>query len=1213
MGRVYHVEDLLESNEYALKTLRIHDPGLLDNLRKEYRNMMKLSHPNLVKVYDFDISDHEEPFFVMELVKGNDLFEYGRGRSFEEILPAVMQVLQVLDYIHSKNYVHCDLKPSNILSAEVEGEIKIKLTDLGLMSEISKRGTSDFSGTPAYSAPEVLAGGRPDEKADLFSLGVTIFQTIKEHLPERTPDGRIKENISWDDFGEYRGILAGLLEKDPDKRIAGALQAAAKLNKVSSTTFIMETESAQRQLGQSPYIGRRDELNFILESIKNSFGLNTEESVPETNLFAITGEIGIGKTRFINELQYRAKMDGVLFLSGEYKEDRHSDLDGFKDILRRIVMKKEAESLLKRKDSPVKDLVKLIPDLKAKYGIEASANFAAKEEKLKIFETLRAFLDEFSGQKSLVICLDDMHSASPEELPLLEYLALNLRDAGIVFIFTGEENDLDYENGGSWISRFRKIKHCSEINLKPLESEELKNFIFKMLGLQSSQYPIFSNLEKETRGNPLYIEVWLRALIDLHVLARTAEGWKVDEQAGITVDAPESMESALEMRLKKLRFSELRILQAVSIFAETVDMEIFKEYAAAVGIKEDRHLSELLNKELLRKRSEGLCFDHPYTRRYVYGSCDAEFREICHLEAAKIFEKRYLRANKKYLQNTARHYLSSSNFDKALHYGLTAADNARENFDNSSAEEFYKTLLLMPLESRKLKAEIMLKLIETLSVGGKYSDALALCLELEKIGAENSHELPEVSIYKHSGDVYEKLGSFRESENAYRQALSLCKNEIIQEKAIILDRLAVVLNKQGRFEEAVNACQEGLNILEREKSDETRASLYNILGMSFQFLGKRSEAIEQFNASLEIRKKINDVMHLGGTFLNLGNMHYIEGETGKALEYYLEGLKHHRKCGHQNGIAMCLHNTGHIHMSNNRLERALKYYQEAYALARRIGNSYILTGSLDSLGSIHLRKGNYKDCSRFWRESLEISSSHGDSQQIRTRLNLAFYHYLIGKLDSAERSARSALEIARNKNLESQTAWGYHILTMIAGRRGNFIEAEKSFKEAEDIYSKLHAALNIGNLYISYAFWNIENKRLKRSEQLLEKAKSVLKSQSSSLFDAQLYLLEAKLTDPKKAMGLLRKSAELAANDPETLWQIHLEAGKVYHQAGMLVLSARNYQKAVDIVRELAGNVPSRYMDKYLSDERRIELRKRYLKVKAQLLYRLEGLEKKAG
>lgn len=242
-GEVWLATDTVLSEPSALKLLppaKEGDIGAFEDLRQETRRSRRLSHPNIIRIYDFHNLPGEIPFISMEYVKGVNL-DALRERapqgvlSWEFLRPILRDLCEALAYAHSEGLVHRDLKPSNLLLNE-KGQLK--LADFGIAASCREpygRGAERHRGwgTPAYVSPQQLDGGVPSTSDDLYSLGASLYELLTGVPPFFEGELEIQIRLATPQpmaerlqrFGRVNEIPAGIsalvmdcLAKDPARR-----------------------------------------------------------------------------------------------------------------------------------------------------------------------------------------------------------------------------------------------------------------------------------------------------------------------------------------------------------------------------------------------------------------------------------------------------------------------------------------------------------------------------------------------------------------------------------------------------------------------------------------------------------------------------------------------------------------------------------------------------------------------------------------------------------------------------------------------------------------------------------------------------------------------------------------------------------------------------------------------------------------------------------
>lgn len=224
MGAVYKARQPSLDRTVALKILPPaagRDPAFAERFGREARALAKLGHPHIVAVYDFGQAG-EFYYFIMEYVDGANLRQIMQPGKLapKEALQIVPQICGALQYAHDEGVVHRDIKPENIL---LDKKGRVKIADFGL-AKLLQRKPADFTltaanqvmGTPHYMAPEQM--GKPqevDHRADIYSLGVVIYEMLTGELPVgrfAPPSKRVQVDVRLDE------VVLRALEAQPERR-----------------------------------------------------------------------------------------------------------------------------------------------------------------------------------------------------------------------------------------------------------------------------------------------------------------------------------------------------------------------------------------------------------------------------------------------------------------------------------------------------------------------------------------------------------------------------------------------------------------------------------------------------------------------------------------------------------------------------------------------------------------------------------------------------------------------------------------------------------------------------------------------------------------------------------------------------------------------------------------------------------------------------------
>lgn len=233
-GIVYKARDLRLERLVAIKCLAARvAPERVNDMLQEARTLARVSHPGIAAVYAI-CPKPELPFIVMELVEGRPITEALRNAPLPEQLKVFTQVLQAVAELHRRGVVHRDLKPDNIL---VDGSGNVKLVDLGIAHAADLPGldwANRAEGTPAYLSPEQSFGRPARPSADVFSLGVILFELLTQQRPFtgateaqiiiaiRQMDPPLPRSLRQEIPGALQAICLTAMEKDPAHRYSSA-------------------------------------------------------------------------------------------------------------------------------------------------------------------------------------------------------------------------------------------------------------------------------------------------------------------------------------------------------------------------------------------------------------------------------------------------------------------------------------------------------------------------------------------------------------------------------------------------------------------------------------------------------------------------------------------------------------------------------------------------------------------------------------------------------------------------------------------------------------------------------------------------------------------------------------------------------------------------------------------------------------------------------
>ena len=295
-GAVYLATDLNGIN-YAVKQINKSSIKNKKNIINEVKINSIVNHENIVKclhVYE----DLKTISFILELVESGDLFNFiknfpGGHLNKEIALDFIIQILETIDYLHNTmNICHRDIKPENFLVCFEHNSIipKIKLIDFGLSCFIPEDNfMNEIVGSPLYQAPEMLETGKYSKMADLWSVGIILYNMLTGTDPfSGNSDQEINEHVLFDDINfsciedsKMKEFCEGLLDKNPEFRLSA--KKALKLAYEIYDSFINEEEMKENKNNFNNLDNKN--LGYLtMDQIKMKYKINTENMLCQNSL-----------------------------------------------------------------------------------------------------------------------------------------------------------------------------------------------------------------------------------------------------------------------------------------------------------------------------------------------------------------------------------------------------------------------------------------------------------------------------------------------------------------------------------------------------------------------------------------------------------------------------------------------------------------------------------------------------------------------------------------------------------------------------------------------------------------------------------------------------------------------------------------------------------------------------------------------------------------
>jgi predicted ATPase/tRNA A-37 threonylcarbamoyl transferase component Bud32 len=715
MGQVYRARDTRLGREVAIKLVAerlTRDRSAVDRFVREAHAASRLNHPNIVTIHEIGEADVGR-FIVMELVQGRTLREMVTARiAWESLVDLGRQIAKALAAAHAEGIVHRDVKPENVM---VRDDGYVKVLDFGLArllptdavaSEVDTASGTEAGtvlGTIRYMAPEQACGERVEGAADVFALGLVLYELATGRHPfgadrpfgvidaivgeSVLPPSRLNPEIP----SPLDALLLQMLEKDPRRRPT-ATDVDALLAQVSSTSPTTRTRrfsgpSQRRSVGRE---GERAALRAAFESAAAGDGL----------FVCVAGEPGIGKTTLVEDFLVELEAEGHSRVARGRCSERLAGAEAYLpwlEALEDLVRSASGAEMARLMRLVAPSWYAQVAPTDAEIEKTPGEPRAASQERIK--REVAALLQEAARVRPLVLFFDDLHWSDVSTVDLLTYVGTKLSSMRLLVVATFRPSELALSQHpfGSVKLDLQSRGVCRELSLGFLSQQEVSDYV--ALEFPDHHFPAdFPDfIHAKTEGSPLFVAGLLRDLRDREILAQDGGRWSlVRGIPAIERELPESVQSMIQRKIEKLEEADRQLLIAASVqgyeFDSAVVARALRRDTAGVEDRLDAlervhaFIRRVDERELPdRTLSVRYRFVHVLYQNVLYGSLTPTRKTALSAAVGNALTAHYGDARSEIVSELALLFEAARDSERAIEYFLLAARRAAQMFAHQEA------------------------------------------------------------------------------------------------------------------------------------------------------------------------------------------------------------------------------------------------------------------------------------------------------------------------------------------------------------------------------------------------------------------------------------------------------------------------------------------------------------------------------------------------
>ncbi len=1119
---VYLASDKYISNQdIAVKMMLkrfMNRKGSVERFKNEFDIMTRLKHPNLTDVYSFGRDEKLDRYYMtMEYINGitlRKIIDEKRLESLKDKIDIFVEILRGTEFIHSRNIIYRDLKPSNII---ISGK-KVKLMDFGL-SDINRIDKSNVKGSIMYFAPEIFLQ-KGDHRIDIFALGIIFIELLtgESLYRDNSVSTMISLFIDEETFVEnqkrvidsyipcsLRKILHKMTAFSSRKRYISCMDIIEDINSSLGMSYPLETDNTREAyVSGVRFTDRKKELKKIKEIIIS------DDHPPMFVL--VSGNMGIGKSTLFLEIKKFCQLNDMLFFRSDCTREASGPLYAINQIMQQLDYYSSKPFSAIRKEQ--------YPGL-----VRADFGHTLRHDEMShylqhIINHIISFISH-SKQKA-VFYINDISLIDNASLDIISRIMLILSDRPAL----GKKIRISASIRDDMADSFIKRADCCRLSdfititrLRPFGKMHVKEYIENVFGQYHLDKSIKMNIPHITRrvgGNPSFLHEFISYGLKRGMIARRGSHWEFNADIN-ALEVPETINEILDSKILfymdnpasrrlLLVFSLLRIPLSINhLYSFFHDMD--RQYLSDIVIKLER---------------AGIIIQGSINRPYCMIANDIIREKILkntainksiHEFIAQRLEHAFQSDTDEIAQELAYHYRFTDNKKKEIYYiQRYCLSMVLKYYDFDRLISYYSRAISLSLKIYGKNSRATAELYESIAdIYRKNSDYTRAC-DFYKLALSVSEKLDETpgtlssNILKKLGSVYYRNHDLDKAMELYEKSLKIQQGSIKDEdinSADLYVKIAEICISKDSFENALIYLNKAYAIFNEKCGDDIFQIIDILEAFAFYYFqkGENKRSSEFIYKIIEIKEQFEKPTSIGFAveFMRLGIIYTRLGLFKEALKYLKKSSRIQRsyyKVEHPD-IASVYSSIGVVYLKLSNYRNAMKYMKKALRIYECFygENSTWTADAKINLCNIYSDQGRYIPALRLALKALSIYASIYGPNSTQSALaynNIGIQYNKSNNPEKAIYYLKRALRINKSVYTDSNPVLGINYINI-----GVSYHQMKKYNTAVQYYKKAHEnflkTLGPGHPNCSHTLYNIGlccqfQKKLKKALSYFEKA-----------------------------------------------------------------------------------------------------------------------------